>query len=262
MAAWVYVVIAVVVVLVVVLILFTKRKRWAALLLLLLLLLGVGALIWDGRVFTKAAGGVPPDSGTKVLPGGTIRDGDTVVGDVKNPNEKLDYDVVVEGATQFSLVDTSNKVELELDHGNNSDFAVIPGPYSYGVAQPGTYHLKVGLPEGATGNYSFRVVMRKIRKHDVRIGDVIKGHFDTPGQVDVYAFPVEPGQKVTIADSQPCQDVTMGYTDDPDKPLVYTPGNLCWDFESNAVTKDELAIVVWSEGGKPADYNLTVKPAA
>ena len=263
MAAWVYIVIAAVVVLVVVLILFTRRKRWAALLLLLLLLLGVGALVWDGRVFTKAAGGVPPDSGTKVRPGGTIRDGDTVVGDVKNPNERLDYSVVVEGATQFSLVDTSSKVELTLDQGNNSDFAVIPGPFNYGVAQPGTYHLTVGLPDGATGNYSFRVVMRKVRKHEVRIGDVIKGHFDTPGQVDEYVFPVAAGQKVTIADSQPCQDVTMGYTDDPDHPLVYTPGDLCWDFESGAPAKDEkLAIVIWSEGGKPADYNLTIKPAA
>ncbi|TCO62611.1 hypothetical protein [Actinocrispum wychmicini] len=264
MAGWVYVVIVAAVLIVLVIVLFTKRKRFAALLLLLLLLLGLTATVIDGRVFkSPQADATIADDTHRVLPGGTIRDGDTVVGEVKNAGDRVDYNIVIEGATQFSLVDSSNKVDLRLDQGENPDFNVIPGAFQYGVGKPGTYHLTLSLPDGETGKYTFRVVFRKIRKHEVRVGDVIKGRFDTPGQVDEYVFPLPALQKVTIADSQPCQDVAMGYTDDADRPLVYTPGTLCWDFTSPALEKDgRLAIVVWSEAGKPADYGFTIKPVA
>jgi VWD domain-containing protein len=198
-----------------------------------------------------------PDS-TKVVPGGTIRDGATVVGEVKNANERNTYDLVLDDTTRFSLVDLSGDVDLRLDTDGNPDSATIPGPYQYGVTKPGTYKLEVTLPDGRTGPYSFRVVARKVRTFPAKIGDDIKGRLDTPGRVDVYAFDVAAGQKVAVTGAHPCEDVSMGYSNTPDEPHVYTPGSLCWGSTSAPDEGGKLALVVWSEGGKPTDYGFKI----
>jgi hypothetical protein len=263
MPVWVYFAAGALVIVVVAIILFTRRKRVAALLLLLLLLIGFVAAVVDGRVFGPGANPGPlAGDPHQVLPGGTIRDGSVVAGEVRNPNDRLDHTMILDDFTQFSLVDTSAKVDLQLDNAGNSESAYLPGPMQYAVSRPGTYHLTVSLPDGGTGPYTFRVAARRLHKQDVKVGDPVKGHLATPGAVDEYIVDVPPGEKVTIADSSPCEDVSMGYTDEVDDPRILSPGTLCWDFSSGVVENGRLGIVIWSENGKAQDYGFTLKPAS
>ncbi|GAB3873175.1 hypothetical protein GCM10029964_012970 [Kibdelosporangium lantanae] len=199
----------------------TKRKRVTVLLVLLLLLsAGAVVLLVDGRVFHGAGTGAVADEAHKVVPGGTIRDGSVVTGEVRAAGDRLDYTIVLDDFTQFSLVDATAKVDLQLDNAGSPESNILPGPAQYAVGKPGTYHLSVSLPDGGTGPYTFRVVARRLHKHDIQVGDEVRGRLDTPGAVDEYIVALPPDQKVTIDNSHPCEDVSMGYT-----PTRTSPGS-------------------------------------
>ncbi|MFD1050736.1 hypothetical protein ACFQ1S_37015, partial [Kibdelosporangium lantanae] len=62
--------------------------------------------------------------------------------------DRLDYTIVLDDFTQFSLVDATAKVDLQLDNAGSPESNILPGPAQYAVGKPGTYHLSVSLPDG------------------------------------------------------------------------------------------------------------------
>jgi hypothetical protein len=120
----------------------------------------------------------------------------------------------------------------------------------------------VTLREGDTGSYAFRLVTRKARKFDAKLGDKITGKLDTAGRVDVYIVDTADARRIRIGNGSPCQDISVGYSDDVAKPSTLTPALVCWDHRSaDLESNHRVAIEVWSDAGKPGDYSFTVDPA-
>ena len=253
-----------------------RGKRTLVVLLLLLVLVAVVlGLLWrcDGNDSTAggAAGGDtsatddPSPTGT-VVPGGTVRDGVVVTGKVEQPGDRNSYDVVLDDL-QFSLVEVTGDVDVRVLDAGEAPPTMLPGPYQYAVSKPGTYRLEVTIKDGVTGPYSFRVVTRKPRRFEVRVGELIgeggvadTGRLDVPGRVDVFVLDRPASARIELSGGGPCEDVNLGFTNTPDTPAVATPNLACWDPTSPEID-GRLAVVVWSEAGRTGDYTFRVNDA-
>jgi hypothetical protein len=240
-----------------------RRRRGVLVILVLVLLLAGGAVIawswWTDRGSGQAGGpGAQP-----VAPGGTIRDGDTVAGEVSSPGDVDRYEIVVD-EVQFSLIDVSANIGVRMISPGEARTVTIPGPYEYAVDEPGRYTLEVTLKDGATGAYRFRVLNRRLRTFDARLGDRIGGRLDLPGRVDVYRVDRTTAARVQVTGAPPCDHVTLGFSYESalDTPDVPTPVQACGGWTSHELApSDQVAVVVWSDDGRTGDYSLTIEPA-
>jgi hypothetical protein len=198
----------------------------------------------------------PPTSTPPASATGSVTDGATRSGKIATAEQRDSYELDLGAATQFTLVDVKGDVDFTLVASGVSAGNGLPGPHQYGVAAPGKHTIEVAGTQGATGEYSFRLVTLKRHRTEAKIGDTITKRLDVPGRVEEIVVKGA-GAFVNIDGGTPCEDINLGFGDVAD-PRVLTPHLVCWDSKAE-VTDGQIAIVLWSEDGKTGDYSFTIK---
>lgn len=200
-----------------------------------------------------------------------LRDGDTVTGKLDAPGEQDVYQLDLGGATDFDFVDETKEISFEPEHPGLWRRALDTDAWRIAEDSPEAKKVVVTAPE-YTGEYHFRVVTRKHRRFEVKLGDKIgpggaagTGRLDVPGRVDVYVFDSGSASSIDLADSRGC-NYWVGVAEDNPEAIVHTPYPMwvdepdgpCISTSIHVEPNTRYQLVVWSTEAKMLDYEFRI----
>jgi len=202
--------------------------------------------------------GAPPADHGETKPGAILQDGDVVTGHIAKPGDSVDYGLNLAANQQFELVDVTGSVNAAVPD-STVGVPMLPGPYQFAVTTNAQAKLRISLPNGASGKFSFRYVTLKPRTIPIEVGaPALPGNLDEPGRVDIYRFsPPADVTSVQVTSTSPCEGgPTYGYSADDPQPNVLSPGQLCFGYAHPVSPGASELILVWSDGAKTESYNI------